>query len=159
MCMCCIYQTKSCCTYVTLCWAFYLQAAKSLCSVCEIYQRKLFIKMFGVICLLNFYSFILIKYIFLSGVGKSCLLLQFTDKRFQPVHDLTIGKSTCPHSPLSSSVKLYLDVGKCVNNLEVINNTQTHTGSAFSSEQNNNRVELSLAHEVKVISFCYLFMH
>lgn len=28
---------------------------------------------------------------FYSGVGKSCLLLQFTDKRFQPVHDLTIG--------------------------------------------------------------------
>uniref|UniRef100_A0A914RFW7 Uncharacterized protein n=1 Tax=Parascaris equorum TaxID=6256 RepID=A0A914RFW7_PAREQ len=26
----------------------------------------------------------------ISGVGKSCLLLQFTDKRFQPVHDLTI---------------------------------------------------------------------
>ena len=26
-----------------------------------------------------------------SGVGKSCLLLQFTDKRFQRVHDLTIG--------------------------------------------------------------------
>ncbi|KAJ0590351.1 putative small GTPase, P-loop containing nucleoside triphosphate hydrolase [Helianthus annuus] len=25
------------------------------------------------------------------GVGKSCLLLQFTDKRFQPVHDLSIG--------------------------------------------------------------------
>merc|ERR1712100_703350 len=23
--------------------------------------------------------------------GKSCLLLQFTDKRFQPIHDLTIG--------------------------------------------------------------------
>jgi Ras-related protein Rab-2A len=29
--------------------------------------------------------------VILSGVGKSCLLLQFTDKRFQPVHDLTIG--------------------------------------------------------------------
>lgn len=28
----------------------------------------------------------------IKGVGKSCLLLQFTDKRFQPVHDLTIGK-------------------------------------------------------------------
>lgn len=28
---------------------------------------------------------------YLIGVGKSCLLLQFTDKRFQPVHDLTIG--------------------------------------------------------------------
>lgn len=26
-----------------------------------------------------------------TGVGKSCLLLQFTDKRFQSVHDLTIG--------------------------------------------------------------------
>jgi len=26
-----------------------------------------------------------------SSVGKSCLLLMFTDKRFQPVHDLTIG--------------------------------------------------------------------
>ena len=24
-------------------------------------------------------------------MGKSCLLLQFTDKRFQQVHDLTIG--------------------------------------------------------------------
>jgi len=24
-------------------------------------------------------------------VGKSCLLLQFTDKRFIPVHDVTIG--------------------------------------------------------------------
>lgn len=28
---------------------------------------------------------------FLPAVGKSCLLLQFTDKRFQPQHDLTIG--------------------------------------------------------------------
>lgn len=26
-----------------------------------------------------------------SGVGKSCLLLQFTDKRFKADHDLTIG--------------------------------------------------------------------
>lgn len=25
------------------------------------------------------------------GVGKSCILLQFTDKRFRPQHDLTIG--------------------------------------------------------------------
>eukprot|EP00002_Diphylleia_rotans_P038221 TRINITY_DN8673_c0_g2_i1.p1 TRINITY_DN8673_c0_g2~~TRINITY_DN8673_c0_g2_i1.p1 ORF type:complete len:220 (-),score=63.31 TRINITY_DN8673_c0_g2_i1:971-1630(-) len=35
----------------------------------------------------------LFKYIIIgdSGVGKSCLLLQFTDKRFQPVHDMTIG--------------------------------------------------------------------
>ena len=39
------------------------------------------------------YSY-LFKYIIIgdTGVGKSCILLQFTDKRFQPVHDLTIGK-------------------------------------------------------------------
>jgi Ras-related protein Rab-2A len=35
----------------------------------------------------------LFKYIVIgqSGVGKSCLLLQFTDKRFHTEHDLTIG--------------------------------------------------------------------
>jgi len=35
----------------------------------------------------------LFKYIIVgdSGVGKSCLLLQFTDKKFLPTHDLTIG--------------------------------------------------------------------
>jgi len=35
----------------------------------------------------------LFKYIIIgdTGAGKSCLLLQFTDHRFQPVHDLTIG--------------------------------------------------------------------
>jgi len=35
----------------------------------------------------------LFKYIIIgdTGTGKSCLLLQFTDNRFQPVHDLTIG--------------------------------------------------------------------
>jgi len=36
---------------------------------------------------------LIFKYIIVgdTAVGKSCLLLQFTDKRFQPVHDLTIG--------------------------------------------------------------------
>ena len=36
---------------------------------------------------------VLIKYIIVgdSAVGKSCLLLQFTESRFVPVHDLTIG--------------------------------------------------------------------
>eukprot|EP00186_Timspurckia_oligopyrenoides_P002165 CAMPEP_0182445154 /NCGR_PEP_ID=MMETSP1172-20130603/3384_1 /TAXON_ID=708627 /ORGANISM="Timspurckia oligopyrenoides, Strain CCMP3278" /LENGTH=211 /DNA_ID=CAMNT_0024640873 /DNA_START=72 /DNA_END=707 /DNA_ORIENTATION=- len=35
----------------------------------------------------------LFKYIIIgdTGAGKSCLLLQFTDKRFTPIHDLTIG--------------------------------------------------------------------
>ena len=35
----------------------------------------------------------LFKYIIIgdSGVGKSCLLLQFTDKRFETSHDITIG--------------------------------------------------------------------
>lgn len=41
--------------------------------------------------LLKFFNYMLIHQIWFSGVGKSCLLLQFTDKRFQPVHDLTIG--------------------------------------------------------------------
>merc|ERR1712187_446383 len=38
------------------------------------------------------YSY-LFKYIIIgdTGVGKSCLLLQFTDKRFRSDHDLTIG--------------------------------------------------------------------
>jgi len=38
------------------------------------------------------YSY-LFKYIIIgdTGVGKSCLLLQFTDKRFLPEHELTIG--------------------------------------------------------------------
>ncbi len=34
---------------------------------------------------------VILAFVSLAGVGKSCLLLQFTDKRFQPVHDLTIG--------------------------------------------------------------------
>eukprot|EP00696_Hemimastix_kukwesjijk_P017697 gnl/Hemi2/639_TR227_c0_g3_i1.p1 gnl/Hemi2/639_TR227_c0_g3~~gnl/Hemi2/639_TR227_c0_g3_i1.p1 ORF type:complete len:298 (-),score=103.81 gnl/Hemi2/639_TR227_c0_g3_i1:137-916(-) len=40
----------------------------------------------------NSYSY-MFKYIIIgdTAVGKSCLLLQFTDKRFQPIHDLTIG--------------------------------------------------------------------
>uniref|UniRef100_A0A7S4NVZ5 Ras-related protein Rab-2A n=1 Tax=Paramoeba aestuarina TaxID=180227 RepID=A0A7S4NVZ5_9EUKA len=35
----------------------------------------------------------LFKYIIVgdTSTGKSCLLLQFTDRRFQPIHDLTIG--------------------------------------------------------------------
>lgn len=35
----------------------------------------------------------LFKYILVgdSGVGKTCLLLQFTDKRFNSIHDVTIG--------------------------------------------------------------------
>lgn len=38
------------------------------------------------------YSY-LFKYIIIgdTGVGKSCILLQFTDRKFQPIHDLTIG--------------------------------------------------------------------
>ena len=37
-------------------------------------------------------SSLTLSFVNVSGVGKSCLLLQFTDKRFQPVHDLTIGE-------------------------------------------------------------------
>ena len=43
-------------------------------------------------CIAMSYDY-LFKYIIIgdTGVGKSCLLLQFTEKRFQLVHDLTIG--------------------------------------------------------------------
>ena len=44
------------------------------------------------------------------GVGKSCLLLQFTDKRFQPVHDLTIGRHTHTHTFQSSVFSVLLGV-------------------------------------------------
>jgi Ras-related protein Rab-2A len=37
------------------------------------------------------FSFFPLFFSAFAGVGKSCLLLQFTDKRFQRVHDLTIG--------------------------------------------------------------------
>ncbi|CAG2119056.1 unnamed protein product, partial [Medioppia subpectinata] len=43
---------------------------------------------------INVFTYISYPYnrmVYPLGVGKSCLLLQFTDKRFQPVHDLTIG--------------------------------------------------------------------
>ena len=48
------------------------------------------------------YSY-LFKYIIIgdTAVGKSCLLLQFTDKRFQPVHDLS--RYTRPHRTDSCS--------------------------------------------------------
>lgn len=38
------------------------------------------------------YSY-LFKYIIIgdTGVGKSCLLLQFADRRFRPDHEVTIG--------------------------------------------------------------------
>ncbi|EAN34115.1 Ras-related protein Rab-2A [Theileria parva strain Muguga] len=41
---------------------------------------------------MSYYKY-LFKYIIIgdTGVGKSCLLLRFTDKRFKPDHDLTIG--------------------------------------------------------------------
>lgn len=42
---------------------------------------------------LNLFYDYLFKYIIIgdTGVGKSCMLLQFTDKRFQCAHDVTIG--------------------------------------------------------------------
>ncbi|OII74647.1 Rab2 GTPase [Cryptosporidium ubiquitum] len=40
---------------------------------------------------MSFPNFLLSKFIIFSAVGKSCLLLQFTDRRFRVDHDLTIG--------------------------------------------------------------------
>jgi len=41
----------------------------------------------------------LFKYIIIgdTGVGKSCLLLQFTDKRFQPIHGDRAPSRACTH--------------------------------------------------------------
>ena len=71
-----------------------------------------------------FVSFFLV--IIFPGVGKSCLLLQFTDKRFQPVHDLTIGKN----SRFLSSNKgklLYMNLSaiQSQHNVAIANHTET----------------------------------
>ena len=46
----------------------------------------------AIIIILMSYAYIF-KFIIVgdSSVGKSCLLLQFTDRRFKAAHDLTIG--------------------------------------------------------------------
>lgn len=61
------------------------------------------------------YSY-LFKYIIVgdSGCGKSCILLQYTNEKFEPVHDLTIGVEfgtkviTIPDSTQPTSVKLQI---------------------------------------------------
>lgn len=48
-------------------------------------------------CTHSLLSQYLLKFIIIgpTGVGKSCLLLQFTDKRFLTDHELTIGVRSC----------------------------------------------------------------
>lgn len=53
-------------------------------------QKKSNVLLVCLLKIIRVYNFFLLEFVYL-GVGKSCLLLQFTDKRFQPVHDLTIG--------------------------------------------------------------------
>lgn len=52
----------------------------------------------------------LLKYILLLAVGKSCLLIQFTDKRFQSQYDLTIGVEFASRNIMidNSQVKLQI---------------------------------------------------
>ncbi len=63
------------------------------------------------------YAF-LFKYIIIgdTGVGKSCLLLQFTDKRFQPVHDLTIGVEFGARMISIDNKQIKLQIWDTVNN-------------------------------------------
>jgi hypothetical protein len=73
-------------------WFFVLAILQHVCMLScftAIVSRWLsYILVYGNGCLFVFdMNFFCCK----TGVGKSCLLLQFTDKRFQPVHDLTIG--------------------------------------------------------------------
>jgi Ras-related protein Rab-2A len=57
------------------------------------------------------YSY-LFKYIIIgdSGVGKSCLLLQFVDKRFQQGHDLTIGVEFGARMITIDNIKIKLQI-------------------------------------------------
>lgn len=54
---------------------------------------------------------------FQIGVGKSCLLLQFTDKRFQPVHDLTIGVEFGARMVTIDNTQIKLQIWDTVYNL------------------------------------------
>ena len=55
-------------------------------------SQRLFFSDARFVLIFSFGCFIfLLIFLFFSDVGKSCILLQFTDKRFQPVHDVTIG--------------------------------------------------------------------
>jgi Ras-related protein Rab-2A len=45
-----------------------------------------------------------------TGVGKSCLLLQFTDKRFNPEHDLTIGVEFGTQNLIINNEKIKLQI-------------------------------------------------
>lgn len=55
-----------------------------------------------------------------AGVGKSCLLLQFTDKRFQPVHDLTIGVEFGAHMVTIDGRPIKLQIWDTVSPLSVL---------------------------------------
>ncbi|OMO89565.1 Small GTPase superfamily [Corchorus capsularis] len=80
------------------------------------------------------YSY-LFKYIIIgdTGVGKSCLLLQFTDKRFQPVHDLTIGVEfgarmiTIENKPIK--LQIWDTVGSILYPVELWRETFNHLAS------------------------------
>ena len=45
-----------------------------------------------------------------AGVGKSCLMLQFTDSRFQPVHDLTIGVEFASRTINADGIQVKLQI-------------------------------------------------
>ncbi|CAI8607232.1 unnamed protein product [Vicia faba] len=55
----------------------------------------------------------LFKYIIIgdTGVGKSCLQLQFTDNRFQPVHDVTIGVEFGARTITIDNKRIKLSIG------------------------------------------------
>lgn len=67
----------------------------------------------------NFDKFsLMIKCYFILAVGKSCLLLQFTDKRFHTSHDSTIGVEFGFKIINLSSKKIKLQIWDTVRSLE-----------------------------------------
>ncbi len=62
------------------------------------------------------------------AVGKSCLLLQFTDKRFQPVHDLTIGVEFGSRTVAIEGNQVKLQIWDTVRNLHPIEMSNLKAG-------------------------------
>ena len=82
----------------------------------------------------------LFKYIIIgdTGVGKSCLLLQFTDKRFQPVHDLTIGVEFGARMVAIDGKQIKLQIWDTVSALGSTNAT-TRFSTLFSTRARTSR--------------------
>lgn len=82
-------------------------------------------------------------------LGKSCLLLQFTDKRFQPVHDLTIGVEFGARMVQIDNRQIKLQIWDTVNIKQNTKHNSQHTQTTtilssmhFTNSSSNRIVEI-----------------